>query len=109
MQPTLNNLISDLVRLHSTSVLTNSQSSHNYNYNYFDKEFNEVLCKIDLEDFLQSYSPDSYQFWELLSQEVSQRKGIDKKLLVGAAYDFSSQFLNLFRFSVFVSFVWCII
>ena len=39
---------------------------------------------------------------------VSQ-KGIDKKLLVGAALDFNSQFLNLFGFSISVSFVWCVI
>ena len=40
---------------------------------------------------------------------VSQKKGIDKKLLVGAAHDFNPQFLNLFGFSISVSFVWCII
>ena len=34
---------------------------------------------------------------------------IDKKLLVGTAHDFNSQFLNLFGFSISVSFVWCII
>ena len=32
-----------------------------------------------------------------------------KKLLFGAAQGFSSQFLNLFGFSIFASFVWCII
>ena len=32
-----------------------------------------------------------------------------KKLLVGAAYDFNSQFLNLIGFSIFISFIWCII
>ena len=37
------------------------------------------------------------------------KKGIDKKLLVGAAHDFNPQFLNLFGFSISVSFVWCII
>ena len=37
------------------------------------------------------------------------KKGIDKKLLVGAAHDFNSQFLNLVGFSISVSFVWCII
>ena len=37
------------------------------------------------------------------------RKDIDKKLLVGAAHDFNSQFLNLFGFSISVSFIWCII
>ena len=37
------------------------------------------------------------------------KKGIHKKLLVGAAHGFNSQFLNLLGFSVFVSFVWCII
>ena len=40
---------------------------------------------------------------------VSQKKGIDKKLLFGAAEGFNSQFLNLFGFSISVSFVWCII
>ena len=33
------------------------------------------------------------------------KKGIDKKLLVGAAHDFNSHFLNLFGFSISVSFV----
>ena len=37
------------------------------------------------------------------------KKGIDKKLLIGAAQGFNSQFLNLFGFSISVSFVWCII
>ena len=37
------------------------------------------------------------------------KKGIDKKLSVGAAYDFNSQFLNLFGSSISVIFVWCII
>ena len=37
------------------------------------------------------------------------KKGIDKKFLVGAAYDFNSQFLNLFGFSIFVSFAWSIV
>ena len=37
------------------------------------------------------------------------KKGVDKKLLVGAAHDFNSQFLNLSEFSISVSFVWCII
>ena len=37
------------------------------------------------------------------------KKGIDKKLLVGAAHDFNPKFLNLFGFSISVSFVWCII
>ena len=40
---------------------------------------------------------------------VSQKKGIDKKLFVGAAHDFNPQFLNLFGFNISVSFVWCII
>ena len=44
----------------------------------------------------------------LLLQGVP-KKGIDEKLLVGAAYYFNSQFLNLFGFSISVSFVWCII
>ena len=34
----------------------------------------------------------------------SIKKGIDKKLLVGPAHGFSSQFLNLFAFSICVSF-----
>ena len=37
------------------------------------------------------------------------RKGIDKKLSVAAAHDFNLQFLNLFEFSISVSFVWRII
>ena len=37
------------------------------------------------------------------------KKGIDKKLLFGAAQGLNSQFLNLFGFSISVSFVWCII
>ena len=35
--------------------------------------------------------------------------GIDKKFSFGAAQGFNSQFLNLFEFSISVSFVWCII
>ena len=54
-----NNSNSLFVKLYSTSLLTDGQSPHNYNYNYFDKEFNELLGGIDLEDFLQSSSPDS--------------------------------------------------
>ena len=37
------------------------------------------------------------------------KKDIYKKLLVGAAHGFNSQFLNLFGFSISASFVWCII
>ena len=40
---------------------------------------------------------------------VSHKKGIDKKLLFGAAQGLNLQFLNLFEFSISVSFVWCII
>ena len=40
---------------------------------------------------------------------MSQKKGIDKKLLVGADQGLNLQFLNLFGFSVSVRFVWCII
>ena len=36
---------------------------------------------------------------------VSHKKGIDKKLLIGPAHGFNSQLLNLFGFSVSVSFV----
>ena len=51
------------------------------------------------------------KFWcsLLFICRVSQEKGINKKLLVGAAHDFNPQFLNLFGFSISVSFVWCII
>ena len=37
------------------------------------------------------------------------KKGIDKKLLFGAAQGFNSQFFKLFGFSITVRFVWCII
>ena len=37
---------------------------------------------------------------------VSRKKGVDKKLLVGAAHGLNSQFLNLFEFSMSVSSVW---
>ena len=40
---------------------------------------------------------------------VSHKKGIDRKLIFGAAQGFNSQFLILFGFSISVSFVWCII
>ena len=43
---------------------------HNYNYDYFDDELNGLSFRIDLEDFLQSLSPGSYQVGELLSQEI---------------------------------------
>ena len=36
---------------------------------------------------------------------VPHEKGIDKKLSVGAAHGFNSQFFNLFGFSISVSFV----
>ena len=39
---------------------------------------------------------------------VSEKKGIDKNLLFGAAQGFDSRFLNLYGFSISVSFVWCI-
>ena len=48
---------------------------------------------------------------EKLSQDIQTSttgcpiKGIDKKLLVRAAHGSSSQFLNLFEFSISVSFV----
>ena len=45
----------------------------------------------------------------LFHVEGVPKKGIDKELLVGAAHDFNSQFLNLFGFSISVSFAWCII
>ena len=37
------------------------------------------------------------------------KKRINKKLLVGAAHNFNLQFMNLFGFSISVSFVCCII
>ena len=37
------------------------------------------------------------------------KKGIDKKLFLGADPGLNSQFLNLFGFNTSVSFVWCII
>ena len=37
------------------------------------------------------------------------KKGIDKKLLFGAAQGLNLQFLNIFGFSISVNFVWCII
>ena len=37
------------------------------------------------------------------------KKGIDKKLLFGAAQGLNLQLLNIFGFSIFVNFVWCII
>ena len=43
-----------------------------------------------------------------LIQDVP-KKGISKKLLIGAAHDFNSQFLNLFGFSISLTFVCCII
>ena len=45
----------------------------------------------------------------MVSYRMSHKKGIDKKLLFGAAQGFNLQFLNLFGFSISVSFVWCII
>ena len=44
-----------------------------------------------------------------LSTGCPMKKVSIKKLLVRAAHDFNSQFLNLFGFSISVSFVWCII
>ena len=56
---------------------------------------NLILCKIVL--------------FPLLLYRMSLEKGIDKELLIGPAHGFSSQFLNLFGFSISVSFVRCII
>ena len=38
---------------------------------------------------------------------VFQKKGINKKLLFGAAHYFNSEFFNLFGFSISVRFLWC--
>ena len=40
---------------------------------------------------------------------VSHKKGIDKNFLIKPAHGFNLQFLNLFGFSISISFVWCII
>ena len=40
---------------------------------------------------------------------VYHKQGIDKRLLIILAHGFNSQFLNLFGFSISVSFDWCII
>ena len=49
------------------------------------------------------------RIWQLVVviyiYRVSHKKSIDKKLLFGAAQGFNSQFLNLFGFSISVSFV----
>ena len=42
---------------------------------------------------------------KLLQIQGVPKKGIDKKLLFGAAHDFNSQFLNLFGFCISVSLV----
>ena len=57
-------------------------------------------------DFPLNYRT-TWMLCELLEEDyrVSDEKGIDKKLLVGAAHGFSSQFLNLFGFSISVNFV----
>ena len=51
------------------------------------------------------------QYWFLkhIFYRVSHKEGINKKLLFGAAQGLNLQFLNLFGFSISVSFVWCII
>ena len=41
--------------------------------------------------------------------DLSHKKGIDKKILFGAAQCLNLQFLNLFGFSISVSFVWRIV
>ena len=50
-----------------------------------------------------------HKFLTLGTNTGCPKKGINKKLLVGADHDFTSQFLNSFGFSVSESFVWCII
>ena len=58
------------------------------------------------------YSSLRYLYLRYLYQgyyRVSQKKGINKKLLFGAAQGLNLQFLNLFGFSISLSFVWCII
>ena len=62
--------------------------------------------------FCSIFSRTSYAFdfdivWS--STGCPKRKGIDKKLSFGTAHNFNSQFLNLFGFSMSVSFVWCFI
>ena len=48
--------------------------------------------------------------WEFLSNSTGcPIKKVSIKILFGAAQGFDSQFLNLFGFSICVSFVWCII
>ena len=46
-----------------------SQDSRNCQF-YFDKELNEILANLNLEGYYNSPSPDSYQFWPLLNQEL---------------------------------------
>ena len=45
----------------------------------------------------------------VLQYRVSHKKDVNKKLSVGAVHAFNFQVLNLFGFSLSVSFVWCII
>ena len=37
--------------------------AHNHDTDYFDEEFNDLLSKIDLHDFLNSSSRETFQFW----------------------------------------------
>ena len=48
---------------------------------------------------------EAYAILQHFKIQVSHKKGIDKKLLFGAAQGFNSQFLNLIGFSISVSFV----
>ena len=37
---------------------------------YFDKEMDEILAHLNLEDYYNSSSPNFYQFWPLLNQKL---------------------------------------
>ena len=75
----------------------------------FESKFSFVKKLANRQMLLMTAFHESSWHFEMQMYRVSHKKGIDKKLLFGAAQGLNLQFLNLFGFSISVSFVWCII
>ena len=56
-------------------------------------------------DHHHTFTVQSVRYVYSILYRMSHKKCINKKLLVGAAHGFNSQFLNLFGFSISASFV----
>ena len=69
------------------------------------KYFNNTLLSLNL----QIFTDEDLIFANCEYTGCPIKKVSIKKLLFGAAQGLNLQFLNLFRFSISVSYVWCII